>query len=159
LGGLGGSRLLELYAGSGALALRLAARGASLTAVEAFAPAVERLALAAREQGLAVEARAADAEVFLRERAQANGAPASPAFDAVLVDPPRRGLAPKVRAAVAALAPRRISYVSCEPQTLARDLAHFRLLGYGAESLEAFDMIPWSDAVEVLALLAPMPPP
>jgi len=162
LGGLGGRRLLELYAGSGALALRLAARGAALTAVEAFAPAVDRFVLAAREQALAVEARAVDAEDFLGRRAcAAEGAPRaeSAEFDAVLVNPPRRGLSPSVREAIAAQSPRRISYVSCEPQTLARDLAHFRLLGYGAESIEAFDMIPWSDAVETLAVLAPAPPP
>jgi 23S rRNA (uracil1939-C5)-methyltransferase len=64
-----------------------------------------------------------------------------------------------VRTAIAALAPQRVSYVSCEPETLARDLAHFRLLGYGAESIEAFDMIPWSDAVESLVVLEPTPPP
>jgi len=156
LGGLTGRRLLELYAGSGALALRLAARGANLTAVEAYTPAVERIALAAAEQALALDAVAGDAEVFLRERAAAHG---GPAIDAVLVNPPRRGLVPPVRAAIAALAPHRISYVSCEPETLARDLVHFRLLGYGAESIEAFDMIPWSDAVESLVVLGPKEPP
>jgi 23S rRNA (uracil1939-C5)-methyltransferase len=156
LGGLTGRRLLELYAGSGALALRLAARGANVTAVEAFAPAVERIALAAAEQALAVDAIAGDAEVFLRDRGAANG---NPAFDAVLVNPPRRGLVPAVRTAIAALAPHRISYLSCEPETLARDLVHFRLLGYGAESIEAFDMIPWSDAVESLVVLGPKEPP
>ncbi|HTV17581.1 MAG TPA: pseudouridine synthase [Polyangiaceae bacterium] len=155
LGGLAGRRLLELYAGSGALALRLAARGAELTAVEAFAPAVQRIALAAERQSLAIDARASDAEAFLRERAADGARP----IDAVLVNPPRRGLAPAVRQAIAAIGPRRISYVSCEPETLARDLVHFRLLGYAAASVEAFDMIPWSDAVESLVLLEPAPPP
>jgi 23S rRNA (uracil1939-C5)-methyltransferase len=94
--------------------------------------------------------------VFLREQAAAGeGA----ALDAVLVNPPRRGLAPPVRTALAVLRPRLISYVSCEPETLARDLAHFALLGYRAAPVEAFDMIPWSDAVESLARLEPGPPP
>jgi 23S rRNA (uracil1939-C5)-methyltransferase len=156
LGGLAERRLLELYAGSGALALRLAARGAKVTAVEAFAPAVERIAAAASEQALAVAAVAGDAEVFLRERVATS---TRPPLDAVLVNPPRRGLVPAVRTAIAALAPRCISYVSCEPETLARDLVHFRLLGYAAQNVEAFDMIPWSDAVESLVVLAPQEPP
>jgi tRNA/tmRNA/rRNA uracil-C5-methylase (TrmA/RlmC/RlmD family)/23S rRNA-/tRNA-specific pseudouridylate synthase len=156
LGGLEGKHVLELYAGSGSLALRLAARGARVTAVEAFTPALERIAQAAGSQGLQVTTWAGDAGVFLRERATVS---VGDAVDVVLVNPPRRGLAPAVRMALAALRPRLISYVSCEPQTLARDLAHFGLLGYGASRLEAFDMIPWSDAVESLALLAPTPPP
>jgi 23S rRNA (uracil1939-C5)-methyltransferase len=156
LGGLEGRRVLELYAGSGALALRLAARGARVTAVEAFAPALQRIAEAARSQSLELDTWAGDAEDFLRQRA-ATGA--SPAIDAVLVNPPRRGLGAPVRAALAALRPRFISYVSCEPDTLARDLVHFALLGYGARAVEAFDMIPWSDAVESLVGLVPAPPP
>jgi 23S rRNA (uracil1939-C5)-methyltransferase len=156
LGALEGKRVLELYAGSGALALRLAARGAHVTAVEAFAPALERIAQAALSQGLQVTTWAGDAALFLRERAASS---LGEAVDVVLVNPPRRGLVPAVRVALAALRPRLISYVSCEPETLARDMAHFALLGYGASRLEAFDMIPWSDAVESLALLAPAPPP
>jgi 23S rRNA (uracil1939-C5)-methyltransferase len=154
-GKLEGLCVLELYAGSGALALRLAARGARVTAVEAFAPALERVALAARAQSLSVETWAGDAEVYLRERVVGR----LPPIDAVLVNPPRRGLGPEVRSALAALAPRLISYVSCEPETLARDLVHFALLGYRARGVEAFDMIPWSDAVESLAGLEPAPPP
>jgi 23S rRNA (uracil1939-C5)-methyltransferase len=154
LGGLAGQRLLELYAGSGALALRLAARGARVTAVEAFAPARERILEAARGQGLTLAAGDADAEAFLAQHAQRPGS-----LDAVLVNPPRRGLSAPVRAGLAALAPRLISYVSCGPETLARDLMHFELLGYGASDVEAFDMIPLSDAVESLAILEPKAPP
>jgi 23S rRNA (uracil1939-C5)-methyltransferase len=155
LGGLEGRRVLELYAGSGALALRLAARGARVTAVEAFAPALERIAWAAGAQSLRVETWAGDAETFLRAGTARDGG----AIDAVLVNPPRRGLAPEVRAALAALAPRLIAYVSCDPETLARDLAHLGLLGYRARGIAAFDMIPWSDAVECLVGLEPGPAP
>jgi 23S rRNA (uracil1939-C5)-methyltransferase len=156
LGGLGSRHVLELYAGSGALALRLAARGARVTAVEAFEPALKRVAQAASAQGLALETWPGEAEAFLRELARPGTARP---VDAVLVKPPRRGLSPSVRAALGALRPRLISYVSCEPETLARDLVHFSLLGYGAAVVEGFDMIPLSEAVECLALLAPQPPP
>ena len=156
LGGLAGRRVLELYAGSGALALRLAARGAAVTAVEAFAPAVARIQQAARAQGIALETWSGDADAFVRARTEAA---AAPGIDAVLVNPPRRGLAPAVRGAIARLRPRLISYVSCEPETLARDLVHLELCGYGAVHLEGFDMIPLSDAVESLVLLEPRTPP
>jgi 23S rRNA (uracil1939-C5)-methyltransferase len=156
LGGLAGRRVLELYAGSGALALRLAARGARVTAVEAFAPALERVAQAARAQSLEVETWAGDAEAYLQQLA---ASPARGSIDAVLVNPPRRGLGPSVRAALGQLAPRVISYVSCEPETLARDLLAFELSGYAASAVDAFDMIPLSDAVESLALLEPAPAP
>jgi 23S rRNA (uracil1939-C5)-methyltransferase len=155
LGGLPGRRVLELYAGSGALALRLAARGAQVTAVEAFAPALERVTQAARAQMLRVETWAGDAELYLHELARSGSA----TVDAVLVNPPRRGLSPEVRAALGAIRPRLISYVSCHPETLARDLVHFGLLGYRAARVEGFDMIPLSDAVECLAVLEPAPPP
>jgi 23S rRNA (uracil1939-C5)-methyltransferase len=154
LGGLAGQRVLELYAGSGALALRLAARGARVTAVEAFAPARERILTAARDQGITLHAGQGDAEAYLAELAERPGS-----VDAVLVNPPRRGLSAPVRGALAALAPRLISYVSCDPATLARDLVHFQLLGYGTGNIEAFDMIPLSDAVESLVLLEPKTPP
>lgn len=157
LGSLAGQRVLELYAGSGALALRLAARGAHVTAVEAFAPALERVSRAASAQSLHVDTAAADAEVFLRELT--TRAPTAPPFGLVLVNPPRRGLTPGVRSALAALTPRLIVYVSCDPETLARDLSHFSSLGWGAKALTGFDMIPLSEAVEAVALLEPSPTP
>lgn len=155
LGSLRGQRVLELYAGSGALGLRLAARGAGMTLVEGFAPAAARIEGAARAQGLQVDALALTAETFL-ESAASRGAPG---FDAVIVNPPRRGLSPGVRDALARLAPRLITYVSCEPQTLARDLSHLALLGWAAPAVAGFDMIPLSDAVECLVVLEPRQPP
>jgi 23S rRNA (uracil1939-C5)-methyltransferase len=157
LGPLGGRRVLELYAGSGALGLRLAAQGAELSAVECFEPALRRIQKAAAAQALAIETHAADAETFLRALPHAPGA--ARAFDAVLVNPPRRGLSPGVRRAIAELGPRLIVYVSCEPETLARDLSHLHTLGWTPDPLAAFDMIPLSDAVECLSVLKPGPQP
>lgn len=150
LGSLQGRRLLELYAGAGALGLRLARAGARVTLVERFQPASELAVRAAVEQGLTVEARAADARAAL-ERFVAQ----ERRFDAALVNPPRRGLDPAVRRAIAALHPGVVVYVSCEPDTLARDLAHLALLGYGLTEVHPYDMIPLSEAVETLATLVP----
>jgi 23S rRNA (uracil1939-C5)-methyltransferase len=144
-------RVLELFAGSGAFALALAKTGARVDAVEAHAPAARLLA----ERRMAgVEAHAADAETFVAEAA-ANGR----RWDAVVVDPPRRGLTPALRRAIAALGPRLVVYVSCSPETLARDLDHFARLGLAATKLSTLDMIPQTDEVEAVALLAPGAPP
>ena len=157
LGTLSGQRVLELYAGSGALALRLAARGASVTAVESFAPALAQLSEAASAQRLALATRAQTAEEFVGARsAPEKGAQQAPSqIDALIVNPPRRGLSPSVREAIAQLRPRLVAYISCEPETLARDLQHFRYLGWRAAELTPFDLIPLSKAVECLTLLEP----
>ncbi len=150
-------RVLELYAGSGALALSLAAAGASVTAVESFVPACERLTRAAREQRLTLEVITGDAAVLASSLAQA-----ARRFDIVIVNPPRRGLDTEVRTAIVALEPSEIMYVSCNPKTLARDLAHFARVGYRAETLAPFDMMPLTDQVETWVRLtrgeASLPP-
>jgi 23S rRNA (uracil1939-C5)-methyltransferase len=154
LGTLAGARLLELYAGSGALALRLSRAGANVTAVESHAPAARLSERAAREQGLSLDARASDARAWLVEQSDPRGR-----FDAVVVNPPRRGLAPEVRRLVGALAPRVLVYVSCEPETFARDADHLARLGLSLDSLAPFDMIPLSEAVEVVATFTQGPAP
>ncbi|MEO7034777.1 MAG: pseudouridine synthase [Polyangiaceae bacterium] len=145
---LNAERVLELYAGSGALSLRLAQHGFSMTAVEAFAPALAQAAHAAREQRLTLTTKEGLAERALREFSAKNAH-----FDAVIVNPPRRGLAAEVRRNAAALGAQGIVYMSCDPATLARDLGHLRLLGYAATDVAPFDMIPHSAAVECLVTL------
>jgi 23S rRNA (uracil1939-C5)-methyltransferase len=146
------ARVLELHAGSGLLALALAQRGATVTAIESYAPACEGITRAARAQGLAerVHVIASDAGKALRELQESRAR-----FEAVVVNPPRRGLSPEVRARIARLGPGKLVYVACEPATLARDLAGFAQLGLRTRKLEGFDMIPQSGEVECLALLEP----
>ncbi|HKO90594.1 MAG TPA: pseudouridine synthase [Polyangiaceae bacterium] len=154
-GAFTGRRVLELYAGSGVIGLSLAARGAQVSAVESFTPALERLGAAARAQGLSVETHAGNAEDFLRGHAALGGRP----LDAVIVNPPRRGLSVAVRRALGELGAQLCVYVSCEPETLARDLAHLRHLGWAAAELMAFDLAPLSEAVESLVVLERQAPP
>jgi 23S rRNA (uracil1939-C5)-methyltransferase len=152
----GARRVLELYAGSGALSLRLAGAKFAMTAVEAFAPALAQAERAAREQNLKLTTVTGSAERALAEL-RARGA----RFDALIVNPPRRGLSVEVRRAAAALDVATILYMSCNPETLARDLAELRDLGYLAQELRPFDMIPHSQAVECLVALrrGPIPAP
>jgi tRNA/tmRNA/rRNA uracil-C5-methylase (TrmA/RlmC/RlmD family)/16S rRNA U516 pseudouridylate synthase RsuA-like enzyme len=154
LGTLSGASVLELYAGSGALALRLARAGAVVTAVESHAPAAEQAGRAAREQNLSLTSLAADAGDALDELAAA-----SRRFDAVVVNPPRRGLTPAVRRLVGELGPRALVYVSCDPGTFARDADDLARLGLSLEHVTPFDMIPLSEAVETIATFRAAPPP
>jgi 23S rRNA (uracil1939-C5)-methyltransferase len=148
-------RLLDLYGGSGALSLALAKGGASVTLVESFRPAAASAARAAEAQGISSFAvHVGDVATTVGRFTQS-----ATTFDAVLTNPPRRGMAPDVRKAIVALRPRAVAYVSCEPDSLARDLAHFARLGYAARRLHPLDMIPLTDQVEAVALLTPVAPP
>jgi tRNA/tmRNA/rRNA uracil-C5-methylase (TrmA/RlmC/RlmD family) len=74
--------------------------------------------------------------------------------DVVVLDPPRTG-AKRAVAGIAALTPRRVVYVACDPAALARDLATFSDLGYRLEGLRAFALFPMTHHVECVAALVP----
>jgi 23S rRNA (uracil1939-C5)-methyltransferase len=141
-------RVLDLYGGSGAMALGLAAAGARVRTVESFAPAVAQARAAAASQKLDVEAECDDVTAALRSAVERRER-----FDALVVNPPRRGVSPQAREWMARLEPQIIAYVSCDPETLARDLDHLSRLGYAATALKPLDMIPLTDEVETVAVL------
>jgi 23S rRNA (uracil1939-C5)-methyltransferase len=153
LQGLEGRRVLDVYGGSGAIGLALAARGAAVTLVESHASAVRAAARAGAPFGERFRAIALDASRFA-EQARGEG------FDAAVVNPPRRGIAPAIRAWLAGAVPL-VAYVSCNPETFARDLADLAVRGLSAERVQPFDMIPLTEEVECVALLArgARPPP
>ena len=136
-------RVLDLYAGTGEVALALARRGADVASVEADDAAVRLAEERARREGLTVRAVAGLVEHEVEALLPA---------DAVVVNPPRTGLAAEVAAALAARSPERLVYVSCDPATLARDLTR---LGAAPErlALRCFDMFPQTSHVETLAVL------
>ena len=74
--------------------------------------------------------------------------------DVICVDPPRKGLAPEVVEAAAAMSPRRIVYVSCDPATLGRDVKRFAEHGYTAVRAAAVDLFPKTAHVETVVLLS-----
>jgi 23S rRNA (uracil1939-C5)-methyltransferase len=136
-------RVLDLYAGGGEVALALARRGADVASVEADDAAVRLAGERAAAEGLRVRAAADLVEHQIEALLPA---------DAVVVNPPRTGMAAEVSAALAHRSPERLVYVSCDPATLARDLTRL-----GAEparlSLRCFDMFPQTSHVETLAVL------
>lgn len=141
-----GERAVDLYAGVGLFSVFLAeavGESGSVVAIEGNATAVGH----AREN-LAVFAWA-DARVGDVGRAVSDLESA----DLVVLDPPREGAKRAVVEAVAALEPRAIAYVACDPAALARDLAYFAESGYGVVGLRGFDLFPMTSHVECVAVL------
>jgi 23S rRNA (uracil1939-C5)-methyltransferase len=147
------ARVVDGYAGAGDTAAALVGRGVSVTAIELDAEAARYAADRLGAAGRAVVGRVEDE------------LPAALPADVVVLNPPRAGLDARVpdaleRAAAGAFgpAPRGLVYVSCNPATLARDLA--RLPSYRVRSVRPFDMFPQTAHVETLVVVerAPDPP-
>ncbi len=136
-----GMRVLELYAGSGNFTVALARGAQTYTAVEQASDAVRALRqnLAARE--LKVKVVEGDVARSL----------AGPALDVVVLDPPRTG-APAVLPQLISRKAQRIIYVSCDPATLARDVAELAP-HYAVRWAEAFEMFPQTADLESVVLL------
>ena len=73
--------------------------------------------------------------------------------DVVIMDPPRAGSTEKFMDSVVTLAPEKVVYVSCNPETLARDLKYFAKNGYGVRKIQPVDMFPHTEHVETVVLL------
>ncbi len=145
LEGAEGEHALDLYAGVGLFALPLARRFTSVTAVEASGAATADLEFNAARAGLAVRAERSSVERYLETLT------ARPDF--VLLDPPRAGLDKTVVQRLVELAPPRVTIVSCDPATLARDLAALFAAGYRIERLTLVDLFPQTFHMETVARL------
>lgn len=142
-GGRAGKTALDLYAGAGLFALPLSKSFEKVIAVEAGSAAAHDLRFNVERAGAPVETVYARAEEHL---AKIDAAP-----DFVLADPPRAGLGAAVAAQLQRLAPPAITIVSCDPATLARDLAALR--DYRIESLTMVDLFPQTYHLETVASL------
>ena len=138
---------LDLFAGTGPIALHLAAVADRVVGVENWEPSV----LVARENLALNDIANVDMLAADVNKAPPSGLPDK--VDLVVVDPPRPGLAPEAIAWILQRAPATIVYVSCNPATLARDLKLFLQSPYRLERLEPFDLFPHTFHLETLALL------
>ncbi len=145
-GDVAGSGALDLYAGVGLFSLTLARRFGEVTAVESAMSAVHDLKTNAQRAGLAIRIAHSNVEQFL------TGLEQSPEF--VLADPPRAGLGKRVTAELVRLRPERIHVVSCDPSTLARDLASLAPGGYQITKLVMLDLFPQTYHFESIAWLS-----
>jgi tRNA/tmRNA/rRNA uracil-C5-methylase (TrmA/RlmC/RlmD family) len=150
-----GERALDLYAGVGLFSAFLAdavGRAGGVVSIEG-----DRRASELAGENLADFPQAA-VRVGRVDRVLAQGFGSQRAIDLVVLDPPREGAKRKVVDAIAALAPRAVCYVACDPAALARDVAYFRDAGYRLTDLRAFDLFPMTHHVECVALLVPSGP-
>ncbi|MHB8676279.1 MAG: 23S rRNA (uracil(1939)-C(5))-methyltransferase RlmD [Candidatus Acidiferrales bacterium] len=145
-----GELAFDLYAGVGLFATTTAGNFARVEAVEANPAAARDLETNAGLSGKTIKARNDSAEAFLAEWKQKRGA-ATP--DVIIVDPPRAGIEPTALDKLAAIAPARILYVSCDPSTLARDLANLCARAYTPQEIHLFDMFPQTYHIEALVRL------
>ncbi len=148
--GLSGERALELYAGAGYFTLPLARRFGSIAAVESSQRALRDLDSNRMRAGCSnVEVHHAPSEQFLQQwNARKGKTP-----DAVLLDPPRAGLGRQAAERLAAVGANSIVYVSCDPATLARDLAALLGRGYRLARLRMLDLFPQTFHIEAIANL------
>ena len=143
LQGAEGKTALDLYAGVGLFALPLARRFQNVIAVESGVTAARDLEVNAARADVRLQTERARVEDFLCTFAE------TPDF--VLADPPRAGLGKPVVTQLERLAPPRITIVSCDPATLARDLA--ALTHYRIERLTLIDLFPQTYHMETIAQL------
>jgi tRNA/tmRNA/rRNA uracil-C5-methylase (TrmA/RlmC/RlmD family) len=147
-----GERVLDLYAGAGLFAAAIA---------DAVGPSGSVLAVEGDRRAVALGATNTTSRPWVEWRQGRVDRMIRPLVrqqihaDLVVLDPPRTGAGRAVCRDIAALTPRAIAYVACDPAALARDTAYLQSGGYRLTSLRAFDAFPMTHHVECIAVLIP----
>ncbi|GJL77574.1 MAG: 23S rRNA (uracil-C(5))-methyltransferase RlmCD [Nitrospinaceae bacterium] len=142
----GKGKVLDAYCGSGGISLWLARAGRSVIGIEEFPEAIEDAKESAKLNGIETcEFLQGTVETHLPKIVEEQ------TIDTVIVDPPRKGCSKEVVESILKIAPETIVYVSCNPATLARDLA--RMEPYRIEDMVVIDMFPQTQHVETAVLL------
>jgi 23S rRNA (uracil1939-C5)-methyltransferase len=142
-----GDRCVDLYSGVGLFAVAMAASGRKTLAVEGDPVSARDLAANAAPWRDHLRVAHAAVETFVDQ-------PLGRSPDVVVLDPPRSGASPEVITGILAWRPTRIVYVSCDPPTLARDLARLKADGYELIEIRGFDLFPNTPHVETVAVCA-----
>lgn len=146
----GRETVVDAYCGTGTIGLIAARRGAGLAVgVERNREAVrDAIANARRNKIKNARFYCADAGNWMREMAAAGER-----ADVVFLDPPRAGSDEPFLTSLLTLAPRRVVYISCNPETLARDVLFLTKRGYQVKRIQPVDMFPFTNHVETIVLL------
>jgi 23S rRNA (uracil1939-C5)-methyltransferase len=140
----GAELVVDAYAGIGAIAFWLADKAAKVIGIEEREGAVKDARQNIELNKLTnVEMEAGMVEKVFPQKA-----------DIVILDPPRGGCSEKALKVVVKANPKRIVYVSCHPETMARDLKNLTRAGYHIEALQPVDMFPQTNHVEAAAKLS-----
>lgn len=146
--------VLDAYCGIGTIGMVAAKTAGSVTGVELNPEAVKDAIANAKMNGMKnIRFYCADAGDFMEEAAKEGAKP-----DVVFMDPPRSGSSRKFIKSLLAAAPQKIIYISCNPETLARDLELICAGGYKAEKITPVDMFPHTNHIETVVLLSQQKP-
>ena len=145
----GTETVLDLYCGTGTITLCMAKKAGRVIGAEIVPPAIRDANENAERNGIK------NAEFFCGDAADIAAKLEKDGLrpDVIVVDPPRKGLAPEVIGSVCAMQPDRVVYVSCDPATLGRDVKIFERLGYKAVRAAAVDLFPGTKHVESVVCL------
>lgn len=146
----GKERVIDAYCGIGTIGLIASDAAKEVLGIEVNPDAVRdaiRNAKANRVKN--IQFYRADAGAYMVQMAEQDMR-----ADVVLMDPPRAGSDEAFLSSVVKLAPERIVYISCNPETLARDLKYLRQKGYEVGKAWPYDMFPWTGHVETVCLLS-----
>jgi 23S rRNA (uracil1939-C5)-methyltransferase len=141
----GSETVVDLFCGVGTITLPIAGFVKRVIGIESGASAVEdaRFNLESNTIG----------NVEIVQATSEEGIAKLEAADAIVLDPPRKGCTPALLNGIARVAPRKVIYVSCNPPTLARDLAQLQTLGFAVSEITPLDMFPQTSHVETVVKL------
>ena len=146
----GKETVVDAYCGIGTIGMAMASKAGKVLGIELNRDAVKDAKANAKRNNLNnIHFVAADATEYLTSMA-----PEGAKADVVVMDPPRSGSTEEFIQAVAQLAPERVVYVSCNPETLGRDLESFKKVKYRAVEAWPVDMFGWTNHVETVVLLS-----
>ena len=145
----GQETVIDAYCGTGTITLFLARKARKVYGIEIVKPAIKDAEKNARDNRIKNAEFIVGDATDVMPRLYNQGIRA----DVVVVDPPRAGCTPVVLETFANMKPDRIVYVSCNPASLARDIAILDKLGYAAKKVQPVDMFPMTSHVESIALL------
>ena len=139
----GNESLLDLYCGTGTIGLSMAKYVRSVTGVEIVEGAVACAKVNAEINGID------NAEFYCADASKTESIiPKDKSYDVVILDPPRKGTTEELIAYIAKRDIKRVVYISCGPDTLARDIVTFRKYGYDCGDVQPVDMFPVTGHVE-----------
>ena len=149
MGLTGEESVIDAYCGTGTIGILASKKAKNVIGVELNDDAIKDARCNAKlNNAKNIEFYAADAGDFMVEMSKANQK-----ADVVIMDPPRAGSDRKFISSVATLAPEKVVYISCNPETMSRDLNYFLLEGYRPKFIQPVDMFPHTNHCEAICLL------
>jgi 23S rRNA (uracil1939-C5)-methyltransferase len=146
----GKESVIDAYCGIGTIGMVAAKKAGQVLGIELNRDAVRDAAANARQNGLHnIHFVCADATDYLTEMTEEGIRP-----DVVFMDPPRAGSTERFLLSLSELAPQRVVYISCNPETQARDLQYLCELGYAVQKIQPVDMFPHTNHVETVVLMS-----